>query len=109
MKTNIGIIFGGRSGEHEISVRSATAVIQNIDQEKYSVVPIAISADGKWLSPAESLGLLPDGSRSAVPDDIASITKPVAPVIKGLATLNSAVGMSSTQLDVVFPVLHGTF
>jgi D-alanine-D-alanine ligase len=113
MKTNIGIIFGGRSGEHEISVRSATAVIQNIDREKYSVVPIAISGEGKWLSPAESLGLLPDGSRNAVTDVVASITKPVALVgdtdVKGFAVLNSNDGSASMPLDVVFPVLHGTF
>ena len=46
MKTSIGIIFGGRSGEHEISIRSANAVIQNIDADRYEVVPIAINEDG---------------------------------------------------------------
>ena len=52
MKTRIGVIFGGRSGEHEISVRSAKTVIEQIDKEKYDVVPIAIGKEGNWLSPA---------------------------------------------------------
>jgi D-alanine-D-alanine ligase-like ATP-grasp enzyme len=55
MKTRIGIIFGGRSGEHEISVRSAVTVIEQIDKDKYEVVPIAISKEGKWLNPVEAL------------------------------------------------------
>ncbi|HEV8159468.1 MAG TPA: hypothetical protein VGP58_10580, partial [Pyrinomonadaceae bacterium] len=61
MKTRIGIIFGGRSGEHEISIRSAKTVIEQIDKNKYQVVPIAITKEGNWLNPSESLRLLPAG------------------------------------------------
>ena len=57
MKTRIGVIFGGRSGEHEISIRSAKTVIEQIDKEKYEVVPIAITKEGNWLNPVESLAL----------------------------------------------------
>ena len=55
MKTRVGVIYGGRSGEHEISIRSARTVIEQIDKEKYEVVPIGISREGRWLSPAESV------------------------------------------------------
>jgi D-alanine-D-alanine ligase len=63
-KLRVGVIFGGRSGEHEISVRSATAVIQAIDHGKYEVVPIAITKEGKWLAPPAAAQLLPNGARS---------------------------------------------
>ena len=49
-KLRVGVIFGGRSGEHEVSIRSARAIIEAIDQKKFEVVPIAISKEGKWLA-----------------------------------------------------------
>ena len=58
-KLRVGVIFGGRSGEHEVSVRSARAIIGAMDSRKYDVVPIAITKEGKWLSPAEATRLLP--------------------------------------------------
>jgi D-alanine-D-alanine ligase len=112
MKINIGVIFGGRSGEHEISIRSAKAVIENIDADKYSVIPIAISPEGKWLSPREALQLLPDGAGHAFDTDVSSWSKPVAVVgdtgFRGLTMMGSE-NNSSARLDVVFPMLHGTF
>lgn len=107
MKINLGIIFGGRSGEHEISIRSAKAVIENVDREKYSIIPIAISREGKWLSPADSVLLLPADSAVAIPPEIAAQSEPVS-----LASVNgSAVsnGDATGHVDVAFPVLHGTF
>src|SRR5580765_7826854 len=59
-KLRIGIIFGGRSGEHEVSVRSARSVIDAIDKSKYEVVPIAITKEGNWLGPAGAARLLPE-------------------------------------------------
>ncbi len=59
MKLKIGVIFGGRSGEHEISIRSAKTVIEQIDKDKYDVVPIAITKEGNWLNPVEALKLFP--------------------------------------------------
>src|SRR2546427_9045064 len=58
-KLRIGVIFGGRSGEHEVSVRSARSVIDAIDKSKYEVIPIAITKEGNWLAPAAAAGLLP--------------------------------------------------
>src|SRR3712207_8364495 len=67
-KIRIGVIYGGRSGEHEISVRSARSVIEAIDAEKYEVIPVAITREGRWLSPAESAGLLPESAQRKLPN-----------------------------------------
>ena len=66
-KLRIGVIFGGRSGEHEVSVRSARAVIEAIDATKYEVVPIAITKEGNWLAPAAAAELLPKSYAAFTP------------------------------------------
>ena len=114
-KIKIGVIFGGRSGEHEISIRSAQTVIEQIDKNKFEVVPVAISKKGRWLNPFESLALLPAsvhgnfdqtsenfrGGKIALLGDTA---------YKGLTKLESTDRQTKfAALDVVFPVLHGTF
>src|SRR6476620_587378 len=68
MKKNIAVIYGGRSGEHEISIRSARTVIEQADATKYNVIPVAISPEGAWLSPAKSLELFPDDVRENYSD-----------------------------------------
>ena len=112
-KTRIGVIFGGRSGEHEVSVRSARAVIEAIDKERYEIVPMAIAKNGKWLSPAESALLFPAGTEHLLSEQIfAKETRAVAligdPTYQGL-TLLDTINESSQPLDVVFPCLHGTY
>jgi D-alanine-D-alanine ligase len=112
MKKRVGVIFGGRSGEHEISIRSAKTVIENIDSSKYDVVPIAIMNDGRWLSPAESLRQFPEhtqkmftvgqGEASSAAITLAGDTSP-----NGLTVLDGSGG--TMPLDVIFPVLHGTY
>src|SRR5919205_2240299 len=62
-KIRLGVIYGGRSGEHEVSVRSARSVIEAVDPEKYEVIPVAITREGRWLSPAESVALLPESTQ----------------------------------------------
>lgn len=112
MKTIVGVIFGGRSGEHDISIRSARTLIQQMDKDKYSVVPIAISAEGKWLNPVDSLKLLPP-SPGVFAADLENLSGPVALIgdtgFHGLTFLDSTDQPMSSPLDVVFPVLHGTF
>ena len=112
MKTNIGVIFGGRSGEHEVSIRSARTVIEQIDHEKYSVVPVAIGKDGRWLTPSDSLKLFPESTRLLYANRFGEpSTERVGitgdSLVRGLTTLDVAGG--SIPLDVIFPVLHGTF
>jgi len=113
MKTNVGVIFGGRSGEHDISVRSARSVIEQIDRDKYTVIPIAITNDGRWLNPSESIGLLPKATRSFIDGESTKVKGDVALIgdtgFRGLTVMDSGDGRSSERLDVIFPVLHGTF
>ena len=60
-KIRVGIIFGGKSGEHEVSYCSAVSIIEAIDKEKYEIVPIGITKKGKWISPEESTLALNSG------------------------------------------------
>lgn len=112
-KLRIGIIFGGCSGEHEVSVRSARSVIDAIDKSKYEVVPIAITKEGNWLGPAGAAELLPERTQGLQSkqtlgksnDDVAIIGDPSR---RGLMKLDSNNG-SVEPLDLIFPVLHGTY
>ena len=112
MKTRIGIIFGGRSGEHEISIRSAKTVIEQIDKQKYEIIPIAISKEGNWLNHAQSLELLPFETQLKVGGIINNSTNdnfPAPEESNHNNLLNITNGERNFALDVVFPVLHGTF
>lgn len=97
MKTRVGVIFGGRSGEHEISIRSASTVINEIDKHKYFVVPIGIGRDGSWLDRDDTLALLPANSRTAIEEQERSDETE--------ETLAGRFG----SIAVAFPVLHGTY
>lgn len=114
-KIRIGIIFGGRSGEHEVSIRSAKTVIEQINKEKYEVIPIAITKEGNWLNPMESLGLLPAAVQNQLMEDVGKYPRNAIALIgdtkyKGLTKLQVEAGEERTNnLDVVFPVLHGTY
>ncbi|MEP6850938.1 MAG: D-alanine--D-alanine ligase family protein [Acidobacteriota bacterium] len=115
MKTRIGIVFGGRSGEHEISIRSAKSVIEQIDKEKYSVVPIFITPDGYWLGPHASLKRLPQSTRELVSEDLGTGDDHGVGIVNqatrnGFVTLDSSGAIQGVlEVDVAFPVLHGTF
>lgn len=108
------MVFGGKSGEHEISARSAASVIEAIDKKKYDVVPIAISRKGKWLGPAKAIPLLSQNARSLLPsrtafslkDDVAILPDPTQ---GGLISFDVNGPGTTEKLDVVFPVLHGPF
>lgn len=111
-KLRIGVIFGGRSGEHEVSIRSARSVIEAMDTSKYEVVPIAITKTGNWLAPAAAAKLLPKGTQRrltlrALGQSRADVAIIGDPSRRGLAGLDS--NRKADPLDVVFPVLHGTF
>ena len=57
-KLRVGVLFGGRSGEHEVSLLSAASVLNAIDKKKYDVVPIGITKEGRWLTPSHAERLL---------------------------------------------------
>ena len=111
-KLRVGVIFGGRSGEHEVSIRSARAIVESIDRKKFDVVPIAITKEGKWLPPTHSAQLLPAAvqpllASSATTGDVALLGDPSH---KGLISLHSnSQPLVAEKLDVVFPALHGTY
>ena len=77
-KTRVGVIFGGRSGEHEVSLRSADSVIRALNPAKYEVVPITITHEGRWLSRGEPMAISPEPSGAG-------------------------------PVDVLFPIVHGTY
>jgi D-alanine-D-alanine ligase len=113
-KLRVGVIFGGRSGEHEVSIRSARAIVEAIDRRKFEVVPIAITKEGKWLAPAQSAQLLPAAVHSLLPSKTHTATGDVAllgdPSRKGLISLDgNEQALTGEKLDVVFPALHGTY
>ncbi len=103
-RLRIGILFGGRSGEHEVSVASAGSVIRALNPEKYQAVPIGIAKDGRWLVGSGALKLLAEvlksGDRVVLPPD---------PTAGALVRFDSGSGRSDVGVDVIFPVLHGTF
>jgi D-alanine-D-alanine ligase len=132
-KLRVGVLFGGRSGEHEVSLLSAASVLNAIDRTKYDVVPIGISKEGRWLTGGESQRLLKGGQQSENPRRLRAgdpETTPGAAVLArgdsvlvppeprgdrhSLIPFESAVpdhrpAHQAIDVDVIFPVLHGTF
>lgn len=106
-KIRVGVIFGGRSGEHEVSLRSAESIINAIDKSKYEVIPIGITKEGRWLISGDARALLPQAVMSSKKQKQVAIIGD--PTQKGLMRLSSRNGSLGDQIDVVFPVLHGTY
>jgi D-alanine-D-alanine ligase len=139
-KLRIGILFGGRSGEHEVSLLSAASILKAIDRKRYEVVPIAIDKQGRWLAEAAALRLLelPIPARHTATHESVSVAElefataaavlrsgealhipptPSHPMRRATDLLEHSTGAELAQpgnplaasLDVIFPVLHGTF
>jgi D-alanine-D-alanine ligase len=132
-KLRVGILFGGRSGEHEVSLLSAASVLHAINKDKYEVVPIGITKDGRWLTAEHAENLLqgkivlePRQLRAGDPETTPAaavlargeaVIVPPEPVHRqsGLvpfqseATLTRRASDRAINVDVIFPVLHGTF
>ena len=103
-RLRVGVLFGGKSGEHEVSLRSGASILKAIDRKKYDVIAIGIAKTGQWLGGDDSKALL-DGV--AVPA-LAANSSAKKKAETGLA-LQASAATSTSALDVVFPVLHGTF
>jgi D-alanine-D-alanine ligase len=103
-RIRVGVLFGGRSGEHEVSIASAQSVLRALDPEKYEAVPIGIAKDGRWLVGEGTQKLLPDvlkrGHRVVLPPD---------PSAGSLMAVGESPAGPPSRIDVMFPVLHGTF
>jgi D-alanine-D-alanine ligase len=133
-KIRVGILFGGRSGEHEISLLSAASVFKAIDKNKYEVVPIGITKEGRWVTAADAERLLygksEEGKHLRAGDPEATpgaavlakgeaVVVPPEPHRHGALTpfetdasshaLTRRAADRAIDVDVIFPVLHGTF
>jgi len=101
-RLRIGVLFGGRSGEHEVSLASAASVIRGLDPDKYEAVPIGITKEGHWLVGSAAQKMLPEvlkaGQRVVMAAD---------PTDAALIPLDRSGG--GQRIDVVFPVMHGTY
>ncbi len=117
-KLRVGVLFGGRSGEHEVSLVSAASVLRALDRTKYEVIPIGITKQGRWVLPRRlASGAAPalaasslthsDLNRSLGESD--TLVLPAEPGAAPLVPTHSARSSPGLRLDVVFPVLHGTF
>ncbi len=106
-KIRVGVVFGGRSAEHQVSLVSATSIINALDTLKYEVIPIGITAEGKWISSPDAIKLLKE--RIHLKEAFDNILLP-DPRVQGLIEINPQSTFTNPQLlDVIFPVLHGTF
>jgi D-alanine-D-alanine ligase len=114
-KLRIGLIFGGRSGEHEVSLASATSVMANLDREKYEVVPIGITKEGGWLLGTEPERLMAaeqhiNHTENTETETTTAVTLTGDPRMRRLIPLESGEQLQDNgALDVIFPVLHGTY
>lgn len=119
-KLTVGVIFGGRSGEHEISLRSALTVMGAMDPAKYEIVPIGIARDGRWYLIPDAMRVLSDATerRAELDRGGVPVSLPPHPHGGGLVRSNqntgevAATGSESglgRPLDVIFPVLHGSY
>jgi D-alanine-D-alanine ligase len=96
-KLRVGVIYGGRSGEHEVSVASAAAIFKHLDPAKYDAVPIKIAKDGRWAL----TGDVPKALSAAEVHRQADST--------ALQAIEPTAALSRSHIDVVFPVLHGPY
>jgi D-alanine-D-alanine ligase len=122
-KLRVGVIYGGRSGEHEVSVASAASILANLDADRYEAVPVKIEKDGRWTLPERaptsiSAAEVIEGARADSAHLVHDARETMMPAYHGAETLITldrqgpdsharTVAVSGLSLDVVFPVLHG--
>jgi D-alanine-D-alanine ligase len=117
-KLRVGVIYGGRSGEHEVSLASAAAVFQNLDPERYDAIAIRIEKDGRWALPREAprvmkaADVIAGRAGSGAPEAAREAHLVAHPGGETLLTIDRGHDqptVSGLELDVVFPVLHGPY
>lgn len=111
-KLRVGVIFGSRSCEYDVSLNSATSVIENLDTNKYEVVPLAITREGTWLlgtKPAELQAIEENKSKPESLTQSQAVALIGDPNVRHLLALESGKQVDIEPLDVIFPVLHGPY
>ncbi|MBI4468694.1 MAG: D-alanine--D-alanine ligase [Acidobacteria bacterium] len=106
-KLRVAIIFGGRSGEHEVSLESAASIIRAIDKRRYQVVPIGITKQGRWLFSHDSTRLLPAEIMTGPNEPVAMLADPTRREMARFGPESHVRWLE--RIDVVFPVLHGPY
>ncbi|NLL18151.1 MAG: D-alanine--D-alanine ligase, partial [Clostridia bacterium] len=107
-KLKVMVLFGGRSGEHEVSLQSSNSVINALDKDRYDVLPVGITKEGRWLLGTTPERVLEEGFTG----DLLPVTLSVDPTFRRLVSLDhpgAYEALLADQIDVVFPVLHGTY
>jgi D-alanine-D-alanine ligase len=104
MKKTLALIFGGRSGEHEISIISARSVAAAVNLKQYNLLPIYITRDGKWLNETASRSVLEENYEALIKNSEALKKEK-----KRVSRLKGEFKFDFSKIDVVFPILHGTF
>jgi D-alanine-D-alanine ligase len=110
-RLRVGLLFGGRSGEHEVSLMSAQGIMDAIDASKYEVVPIGISKGGQWLASGDPMKALSSGVQSES-QPAALLAEPGPQALMQLEASGQGRAITATKLgrlDVIFPILHGPF
>jgi D-alanine-D-alanine ligase len=110
-KARVGLIFGGRSGEHEVSLMSAQGIMSALDKEKYEVVPIGITKEGRWLASGDPMKALSSGVMAGS-EPAALLAEPTQRGLMRLEEREQERAMTVvqvSQLDVIFPILHGPY
>jgi len=102
-KIRVAVLYGGQSGEHEVSLLSARSVISAMDPEKYEIIPVGISKTGEWLSGESSVKLLSNGDNKNISNKLTVLSEQTA-VVDARKSFLSAFGQ---EVDVIFPILHG--
>ncbi len=102
-KIRVGVVFGGRSVEHEVSIVSAASVMEALDRRRFDVVPIGITTDGRWFAGPGAARYLGAGRRGTPPPESMLLPAPSARRMAGRR------GPGILRPDVIFPVLHGSY
>ena len=109
-KIRVGLVFGGRSGEHEVSLASARSVMANLDSNRYEVIPIGITKNGTWLLGDEPTRALVQGTQTTEKEPTTAVTLTGDPTMRRLIPLQGNQPLRDNgALDIIFPVLHGTY
>jgi D-alanine-D-alanine ligase len=113
-KIKVGVIFGGRSGEHEVSLASANSVMKALNPDKYDVIPVGITRKGSWMVGVKPDAMLADstGQTLCLPGagkNVARANLNCDPSSRGLVLMDQAPETRKIDLDIFFPVVHGTY
>lgn len=104
-KVRIAILFGGRSGEHEVSLMSARSVLSVLDPERYEVTQVGITREGRWYTGLDAISALENGNT----DGLEHVILSPDPSEHGLYVLRGSEYVKLTDIDIFFPVMHGTY